>query len=116
MQQTLAIDRTILMLCPNGAETLAVCDSKALRYLGGGGVVGELLIADNGRTIGRQEIAGSLGAPAVDIAEQRCDSALCRGADHVRGTNVIMVDADESNRFSIRESLVQRLRPGVKRR
>jgi hypothetical protein len=50
MQQTLAMERTILMPCLNGAETLAVCG------------------------------------------------------------------AEESNRFTIRDSLVQCLRAGVKRR
>ena len=52
---------TIVMPCLNEAETLGVCIEKAVGYLDRSGVVGEVLVADNGSTDGSQEIATALG-------------------------------------------------------
>ncbi|MDJ0377173.1 glycosyltransferase family 2 protein [Cryobacterium sp. PH31-L1] len=112
MQQTSAIELTILMPCLNEAETLAVCVNKALGYLERSGVVGEVLIADNGSTDGSQQIAESLGARVVAIAEKGYGSALNGGIEHARGTYVIMGDADDSYDFSSLDGFVERLRAG----
>src|SRR5215468_6909047 len=61
---------TILMPCLNEAETLGVCIDKAKRYLARSGVAGEVLIADNGRTDGNQEIARTKGARVVAVSER----------------------------------------------
>ena len=106
------IELTILMPCLNEAETLAVCVIKALGYLERSGVVGEVLIADNGSTDGSQKIAESLGARVVDIAEKGYGSALNGGIEHARGTYVIMGDADDSYDFSTLDGFVERLRAG----
>ncbi|MDJ0337569.1 glycosyltransferase family 2 protein [Cryobacterium sp. PH31-O1] len=112
MQQTSTIELTILMPCLNEAETLAVCVNKALGYLERSGVVGEVLIADNGSTDGSQQIAESLGARVVAIAEKGYGSALNGGIEHARGTYVIMGDADDSYDFSSLDGFVERLRAG----
>ena len=106
------IELTILMPCLNEAETLAVCVNKALGYLERSGVVGEVLIADNGSTDGSQKIAESLGARVVDIAEKGYGSALNGGIEHARGTYVIMGDADDSFDFGTLDGFVERLRAG----
>ncbi len=46
------IELTILMPCLNEAETIAVCVTKALAFLAGYGISGEVLVADNGSTDG----------------------------------------------------------------
>ena len=56
------IELTVLMPCLNEAETLEVCIHKAKTFLEKSGVVGEVLIADNGSTDGSIEIAKRCGA------------------------------------------------------
>ena len=57
---------SVLMPCLNEAETLGTCIQKAQGFLERAGVVGEIVIADNGSTDGSQELARSLGARVVD--------------------------------------------------
>ncbi|MBR2610914.1 MAG: glycosyltransferase, partial [Desulfovibrio sp.] len=70
---------TILMPCLNESETLATCIMKAKAYLERSGVDGEVLVADNGSTDGSQEIARSLGARVVDVAQKGYGAALLGG-------------------------------------
>ncbi|WP_234407322.1 glycosyltransferase family 2 protein [Microterricola viridarii] len=112
MTSTDTIELTILMPCLNEAETLAVCIDKAQGYLQRSGVVGEVLIADNGSTDGSQQIARDHGARVVDIAEKGYGSALMGGIEAARGTYIIMGDADDSYDFSALDNFVERLRAG----
>lgn len=109
---TRQIELTILMPCLNEAETLATCIEKANGYLERSGVVGEVLIADNGSTDGSQEIATALGARVVDVAEKGYGNALMGGIVAAHGTYVIMGDADDSYDFSSLDAFVERLRAG----
>jgi glycosyltransferase involved in cell wall biosynthesis len=106
------IELTILMPCLNEAETLAVCIDKAQGYLARSGVVGEVLIADNGSTDGSQQIARDHGARVVDIGERGYGSALIGGIRAARGRSVIMGDSDDSYDFSDLMPFVARLREG----
>lgn len=112
MPATQSVELTLLMPCLNEAETLAVCITKALSYLDRSGVLGEVLIADNGSTDGSQEIARSLGARVVDIEAKGYGNALIGGIEAARGEFVIMGDADDSYDFSDLDLFVERLRAG----
>lgn len=103
---------TIVMPCLNEAETLAVCIRKALGYLADSGVVGEVLVADNGSTDGSQQIARDLGARVVSIEAKGYGNALMGGIRAARGTYVIMGDADDSYDFSSLQPFVDKLRAG----
>ena len=70
------VELTILMPCLNEAETLATCIRKANGFLNRNGVVGEVVIADNGSTDGSQEIARANGARVVDIPVRGYGAAL----------------------------------------
>jgi glycosyltransferase involved in cell wall biosynthesis len=106
------IELTILMPCLNEAETLAVCIDKAQAYLARSGIVGEVLIADNGSTDGSQQIARDHGARVVDIAARGYGSALIGGIRAARGRFVIMGDSDDSYDFSALDPFVAKLREG----
>jgi glycosyltransferase involved in cell wall biosynthesis len=107
------LELTILMPCLNEAETLEVCINKARGYLERSGVVGEVLIADNGSTDGSQAIAGRAGARVVQVAEKGYGNALLGGIKAARGQFVIMGDADDSYDFSRLDPFVERLRAGA---
>jgi len=106
------LELTILMPCLNEAETLATCIRKAMGYLARSGVVGEVLIADNGSTDGSQEIATSLGARVLPVAERGYGAALIAGITGARGRYVIMADSDDSYDFENLDPFVARLREG----
>jgi len=107
-----AIELTILMPCLNEAETLAVCVQKAMGFLERSGVVGEVLIADNGSTDGSQLIAEDNGARVVAVPERGYGAALIGGIAAARGRYVIMGDADDSYDFESLDTMVERLRAG----
>lgn len=103
---------TIVMPCLNEAETLAVCIRKAQGYLAESGVVGEVLVADNGSVDGSQQIASGLGARVVSIEAKGYGNALMGGIRAARGTYVIMGDADDSYDFASLQPFVDKLREG----
>ncbi len=109
---TEAIELSIVMPCLNEAETLAVCIDKAQGYLARSGVVGEVVIADNGSTDGSQQIARDHGARVVDVPQKGYGSALMGGIEASHGEYVIMGDADDSYDFSKLDPFVERLRAG----
>jgi glycosyltransferase involved in cell wall biosynthesis len=103
---------TVLMPCLNEAETIGVCVQKALGYLTSHGVDGEVLVADNGSNDGSPQIAQSLGARVVHVAEKGYGSALLGGIEAARGRYIIMGDADDSYDFDGLDPFVEKLREG----
>lgn len=103
---------SILMPCLNEAETLSTCIQKARAFLERSGVVGEIVIADNGSTDGSQETAHSLGARVVDVDRKGYGAALMGGIRAARGRFVIMGDSDDSYDFENLDPFMERLRAG----
>jgi glycosyltransferase involved in cell wall biosynthesis len=103
---------SILMPCLNEAETLATCIKKAQKALHDLNVNGEVVIADNGSTDGSPDIATSLGARVVQVAEKGYGSALLGGIKAARGRYIIMGDADDSYDFTNLGPFLEKLRAG----
>ena len=106
------IELTIVMPCLNEAETLAACLVKAQGYLDRSGVVGEIVIGDNGSTDGSQEIARSHGARVIHAALRGYGAALYAACTAARGKFIIMGDSDDSYDFSDLSEFVKKLREG----
>lgn len=106
------MELTILMPCLNEAETVAACVAKANDFLRRTGVIGEVLIADNGSTDGSQLLAESAGARVVAVPEKGYGSALIGGILAAKGMYIIMGDADDSYDFSHLDEYLIRLRDG----
>lgn len=107
------VELTILMPCLNEAETLEVCIRKAQGFLTRSGVVGEVLISDNGSTDGSQDIARRLGARVSSAAQRGYGAALINGIEAARGRFIIMADADDSYDFENLEPFIEGLRAGA---
>ena len=103
---------SILMPCLNEAETLATCIKKAQKSLQDLNCNGEVVIADNGSTDGSPEIAASLGARVIHVAEKGYGSALLGGIRAARGKYIIMGDADDSYDFTNLGPFLEKLRAG----
>lgn len=106
------IELTILMPCLNEAETLETCIRKAKKFLDTSGVIGEILIADNGSTDGSVEIAEKCGARVEHVPVKGYGAALIGGCKAAKGKYVIMGDADDSYDFLNLMPFVEKLREG----
>lgn len=106
------LELSIVMPCLNEADTLATCIKKARRALDEQGIMGEIIIADNGSTDGCPEIASSLGARVVYVEAKGYGSALMGGIAAARGRYVLMGDADDSYDFLEVPKFVAKLREG----
>jgi len=100
------------MPCLNEADTLGVCLEKAQAALLSAGIVGEVIVADNGSSDGSLDIARSHGARVVEVSAKGYGSALMGGIAAASGKYVIMGDADDSYDFGEVPRFVAKLRQG----
>lgn len=103
---------SIVMPCLNEAETVVTCVRKALEALASCGIVGEIIVADNGSSDGSQALAEAAGARVVDVKEPGYGAALMGGIAAARGRYVLMGDADDSYDFGEAPKFVFKLREG----
>src|ERR1700678_3879441 len=108
------MELTILMPCLDEALTVETCIRKARAYLNRRGILGEVLIADNGSTDGSQSLAEAAGARVVRIENRGYGAALIGGIEAAKGRFVIMADADDSYDFTDLDGFVDQLRRGFK--
>ena len=94
---------SIVMPCLNEAATLAACIDRAKQALAQieaqHGLLGEVVIADNGSTDGSQKIATDNGARVVDVPDPGYGAALIGGFAAAHGQYLIMGDSDCSYDF-----------------
>ena len=103
---------SVVMPCLNEERTLGICIQKAQQAIETMGISGEVVIADNGSTDGSQQIAESLGARVVPVAERGYGAALRAGIAAARGRYVIMGDSDDSYDFTQLAEFIGKLRQG----
>lgn len=108
-----AVELTILMPCLNEARTVATCVGAARAFMQHAGIVGEVLVADNGSVDGSQDLAHQAGARVIHVARRGYGAALLAGVEAARGRYVIMGDADDSYDFSTLQGFVDSLRGGT---
>lgn len=106
------VEFSVVLPCLNEAETLAVCVRKAIACLRELGVVGEVVVSDNGSTDGSQQIAIDNGARVVHAPIRGYGGALMAGIAAARGKYVIMADADDSYDLANLGPFVTKLREG----
>jgi glycosyltransferase involved in cell wall biosynthesis len=111
-QTTDTLELSIVMPCLNEAETLGICIQKARNYLDTHGIVGEVIVADNGSTDGSPDIALEMGARLVRVRSQGYGNALMAGIAAAMGRYVIMGDADDSYDFGRLTPFLEKLRSG----
>lgn len=104
---------SIVLPCLNEAETIATCVSKARASLAKLGVVGEVIVADNGSTDGSQDIAVAQGARVIAVPARGYGAALRGGIAAARGEYVLMADADDSYALDDLGGFLDRLRSGA---
>jgi glycosyltransferase involved in cell wall biosynthesis len=107
-----AVELSVVLPCLDEADTLATCIRKAKRAMREHGIVGEVIVADNGSGDGSPDIALAEGARLVSVQDRGYGSALMGGISAARGEYVLMGDADDSYDFLELPKFVQKLREG----
>jgi glycosyltransferase involved in cell wall biosynthesis len=108
-----AIEVSVVMPCLDEADTLRVCIEKAQQAMRESGIIGEVIVADNGSTDDSSLIAITSGARLVHIENRGYGNALMGGIAAARGKFVIMGDADDSYDFREIPRFVEKLRAGA---
>ena len=106
------LEVSVVMPCLNEADTLATCITKAQTAMIEHGIVGEVIVGDNGSTDDSVEIASRLGARVVHVPEKGYGNALRSAIEASRAKFVIMGDADDSYDFLEVPRFVEKLREG----
>lgn len=107
-----SVELSVVMPCLNEAATLARCIQEAQAGIARAGIVGEIIVADNGSDDGSPQIATGLGARVVAVREKGYGHALRGGIAVARGRFIAMGDADASYDFGHLDRFVAPLRDG----
>jgi glycosyltransferase involved in cell wall biosynthesis len=112
-----SVDVSFVLPCLNEAQSLGACIGMIREALGAlaerDGLVGEIVVADNGSTDGSQALARRLGARVEPIAERGYGAALRGGFRAARGRYLVMGDADGSYDFREAVPMVEALMHGA---
>jgi glycosyltransferase involved in cell wall biosynthesis len=98
-RETTTVEVSVVMPCLNEADTLETWIRKAQRAMQEHGIIGEVIVADNGSSDGSQAIILRAGARLVDVPRRGYGNALMGGIAAARGRFVVMGDADDSYDF-----------------
>ncbi len=108
---------SIVIPCLNERDSLSHCIAQASRAIRSVadlfGLVGEIVVADNGSTDGSQAIAENLGARVVAVTRRGYGAALIAGCEAARGQYLLMGDADGSYDFTEGVAMIERLLDGA---
>lgn len=104
---------SVVIPCLNEAQSIARCVEKASDAICEAGIVGEVVVVDNGSTDGSPSLALSSGARVVHEPHRGYGSACRRGLRAAQGKYVLMADADESYDFSQLGSFLALLEDGA---
>ncbi|HEX7852535.1 MAG TPA: glycosyltransferase family 2 protein [Sphingobium sp.] len=108
---------SIVIPCLNERDSLPHCIAQASRAIESVtnrcGLMGEIVVADNGSTDGSQALAENLGARVVPVIRRGYGAALIAGCEAARGQYLLMGDADGSYDFMEGVAMIERLMDGA---
>jgi glycosyltransferase involved in cell wall biosynthesis len=103
---------SVVMPCLNEQQTVGACLRKAVATLRDKGIVGEVIVADNGSSDRSVDIARAEGARIVNVEEKAYGNALKGGVLAARGQYVLMADTDNSYDLAHIPRFLEKLRAG----
>ena len=106
------VEVSVVMPCLNEEESVGICVKKALAGLAACGVVGEVIVCDNGSSDNSVEVARSAGARVVNETARGYGNAYLRGFDTATGRIIVMGDSDDSYDFTQLRALVNKINEG----
>lgn len=103
---------SVILPCLNEVEGLKACLPKIERTLAEAGVIGEIIVCDNGSSDGSGAVAAQLGAWVVHQPRQGYGYACQRGFAEAQGDYLIMGDADDTYDFRMLTDFLSKLDEG----
>lgn len=103
---------TAVMPCLDEEKSLALCISKAKACFDRLGLIGEVVVADNGSRDRSVEIATACGARVVHVARRGYGEALRAGISAAHGQIIIMGDSDDSYDWSQLDDFIAEIEAG----
>lgn len=103
---------SIVIPALNEEVTIAVVVRKSFASIKQMGILGEVIVADNGSTDATCQIAQSLGARVVHVPNQGYGYALQGGFAAANGEFILMADADDSYNFEEIKPFIDKLNEG----
>jgi glycosyltransferase involved in cell wall biosynthesis len=107
------IQVSVVMPCLNEAETIETCVAWAQEGIQRSGLVGEVVIADNGSTDGSQALASRMGARVVNQPLRGYGNAYLKGFAESLGDIIVMGDSDATYDFRQLPELIAPLSTGA---
>lgn len=104
---------SIVMPCLNEADTIGTCVLEATYAIERMGVIGEVIVADNGSRDDSVEIAESLGARVIHVDETGYGAAVNAGIRAAKSEYIVIGDADNSCDFCQVQRFYTRLKDGA---
>jgi len=96
------VEVSVVLPCLNEAEGVGICIRKIQEVFRNEGIIGEIIVVDNGCTDRTVEIALGLGYDNVRVVSENkkgYGSAYLCGFKYARGDVIVMGDADDSYDF-----------------
>lgn len=112
LRPTPTLELSVVMPCLNEAGSVGQCVRDTLDTLKQHGIVGEVVVCDNGSTDGSGELAEKAGARVVHEEQRGYGSAYLRAFQEAKGKYIIMADADGTYDFSLIPWFLEPLRQG----
>jgi glycosyltransferase involved in cell wall biosynthesis len=106
------VDISVVMPCLNEQDSVGVCVAKAFEGIRKTGLVGEVVVSDNGSTDNSVAVAEAAGARVVYQPARGYGNAYLKGFSEARGRYIVMGDSDDTYDFTALDALVEPLTHG----
>jgi glycosyltransferase involved in cell wall biosynthesis len=103
---------TVVMPCLNEERSVGICVTKALDGIARSGLVGEVVVCDNGSTDNSVAVAVAAGARVVVEGRRGYVNAYLKGFSTARGRYLVMGDSDDTYDFTQLDKIVEPLTQG----
>jgi hypothetical protein len=107
------VEVSVVIPCLNESANIEQCVRRSRAALDEAGLLGEVVVADNGSDDGSAELAAAAGARVVHEPRRGYGSAYLAGFAAARGEYVVMLDADLTYPFKEIPRFVDELRAGA---
>jgi glycosyltransferase involved in cell wall biosynthesis len=107
------VEVSVIYPCLNEEQAIGDCVRRAAQMLAESGLVGEVLVIDNGSTDRSAERASAAGARVVHEPRRGYGSAYRRGFKEARGTFLVLLDADGTYPIESATQFVELLKQGA---